>query len=263
MELAHLPYRKGTYEDYVGLRGLKKRGKKKWRKHVADVVDRLTAALEPDDVVLGGGNVKQLKELPPGCRRATTPTRSSAAFGCGRRRGTARPPSRKETRMTEGIDPLTSRRGMEGPPEPTIRRCAILHLRKLFADDPKRGERLTAEAAGIYLDYSKNRITDETLDAPPPTGGGVRPARADRRHVPRREDQRHGEPGRPARGPARAPGGLDRRGRRERGAPGPRRARQDGRLLQPRAERRLEGPHRQAHPQRRSTSASAAPTSAR
>jgi len=69
MELAHLPYRKGTYEDYVGLRGLKKRGKKKWRQHVSKVVAQLTGALEPDDIVLGGGNVKKLKELPPGCRR--------------------------------------------------------------------------------------------------------------------------------------------------------------------------------------------------
>jgi polyphosphate glucokinase len=68
MELGHLPYRKGTYEDYVGLRGLKKHGKKKWRKHVFDVVERLTAALEPDEVVLGGGNVKKLKQLPPHCR---------------------------------------------------------------------------------------------------------------------------------------------------------------------------------------------------
>jgi polyphosphate glucokinase len=68
MELGHLPYRKGTYEDYVGIRGLKRCGKKKWRKHVADVIARLTAALEPDDVVLGGGNVKKLNELPPGCR---------------------------------------------------------------------------------------------------------------------------------------------------------------------------------------------------
>ena len=68
MELGHLPYRKGTYEDYVGLRGLKKLGKKKWRKHVFDVVERLTAALEPDEVVLGGGNVKKLKQLPPHCR---------------------------------------------------------------------------------------------------------------------------------------------------------------------------------------------------
>lgn len=68
MELGHLPYKKGTYEDYVGVRGLRRRGKKKWRKHVADVVAYLTAALQPNDVVLGGGNVKKLKKLPPGCR---------------------------------------------------------------------------------------------------------------------------------------------------------------------------------------------------
>jgi polyphosphate glucokinase len=68
MELAHLPYRKGTFEDYVGQRGLDRKGKKKWREHVADVVARLIAALEPDDVVLGGGNAKKLGELPAGCR---------------------------------------------------------------------------------------------------------------------------------------------------------------------------------------------------
>jgi polyphosphate glucokinase len=68
MELGHLPYKKGTYEDYVGQGGLDNRGKTKWRRDVADVVARLVAALEPDDVVLGGGNVRRLKELPPGCR---------------------------------------------------------------------------------------------------------------------------------------------------------------------------------------------------
>jgi polyphosphate glucokinase len=68
MELGHLPYKKATYEDYVGLRGLERRGKKKWRQHVADVVERLTAALEPDDIVIGGGNAKKLDQLPPGCR---------------------------------------------------------------------------------------------------------------------------------------------------------------------------------------------------
>jgi polyphosphate glucokinase len=68
MELAHLPYKKSTFEDYVGIRGLEKYGRKKWRHHVADVVRRLIAALEPDDVVLGGGNVKNLKTLPPRCR---------------------------------------------------------------------------------------------------------------------------------------------------------------------------------------------------
>lgn len=68
MELAHLPYKKATYEDYVGLRGLKRCGKKKWRKKVAEVVDALVKAFEPDDVVIGGGNVKKLDELPPHCR---------------------------------------------------------------------------------------------------------------------------------------------------------------------------------------------------
>jgi polyphosphate glucokinase len=68
MELAHLPYKNATYEDYVGIRGLKKHGKKRWRRYVVDVVAHLVAALEPGDVVLGGGNVKNLKKLPPGCR---------------------------------------------------------------------------------------------------------------------------------------------------------------------------------------------------
>jgi len=68
MELAHLPYRKATFEDYVGLRALKRYGRKKWEQHVNDVVARLQAALEPDDIVLGGGNAKLLKKLPPGCR---------------------------------------------------------------------------------------------------------------------------------------------------------------------------------------------------
>jgi polyphosphate glucokinase len=68
MELGHLPYKKHTYEDYVGQRGLEEWGKRKWRRHVEDVVARLAAALEPDDVVLGGGNAKLLEKLPEGCR---------------------------------------------------------------------------------------------------------------------------------------------------------------------------------------------------
>jgi polyphosphate glucokinase len=68
MELGHLPYKKATYEDYVGLRGLEKHGPHKWRQHVADAVKLLIAALEPEEVVLGGGNAKRLKELPAGCR---------------------------------------------------------------------------------------------------------------------------------------------------------------------------------------------------
>ena len=67
MELGHLPYKKGTYEDYVGKRSLEKRGRKKWQKHVFDVVEKMTKALEPDEVVLGGGNAKKLTDLPQKC----------------------------------------------------------------------------------------------------------------------------------------------------------------------------------------------------
>ena len=69
MELAHLPYRKGrTYEDYLGLAGLKRLGRHKWRKHVLAVVELLRKALEPDSVVIGGGNAARLTHLPPGVR---------------------------------------------------------------------------------------------------------------------------------------------------------------------------------------------------
>jgi polyphosphate glucokinase len=68
MELGHLPYKKATYEDYVGRAGLERCGKKKWRRHVADIVARFIAALEPDEVVIGGGNVKKLDALPPHAR---------------------------------------------------------------------------------------------------------------------------------------------------------------------------------------------------
>jgi len=68
MELGHLPYKKGTYEDYVGHAGLNRHGKKKWRRQVADVVARFFAALEPDDIVIGGGNVKKLNAMPPHSR---------------------------------------------------------------------------------------------------------------------------------------------------------------------------------------------------
>jgi polyphosphate glucokinase len=69
MELAHLPYKHGkTFEDYVGVRGLKRLGKKNWRRHVADVVERLKKALEPAYIVLGGGNARHIKDLPPNTR---------------------------------------------------------------------------------------------------------------------------------------------------------------------------------------------------
>ncbi|WP_237155317.1 ROK family protein [Oryzibacter oryziterrae] len=81
LELAHLPYRKGmTFEDYVGDRGRKRLGNDEWRTHVFDVVGRLTDALAPEYLVIGGGNVKKLEELPPKCRRGSNASAFEGGF---------------------------------------------------------------------------------------------------------------------------------------------------------------------------------------
>jgi polyphosphate glucokinase len=87
MELGHLPYKKGTYEDYVGAKGLLRFGKKRWRKLVEDVVERLVAATEPEDIVIGGGNLEHLKKLPQGCRAGS----NANAFVGGFRMWNSRP----------------------------------------------------------------------------------------------------------------------------------------------------------------------------
>src|SRR5262245_28588088 len=69
LELAHLPFRKKTFEEYVSARALERDGKKKWRKTVFEVVERLSAAVEADYVVIGGGGAGDLDELPPNARR--------------------------------------------------------------------------------------------------------------------------------------------------------------------------------------------------
>ena len=72
LELAHLPYRKNrSYEDYLGLRGLQRMGRKKWQRHVERVVELLKHGLQADYVTLGGGQTKELSSLPPDVRRAT------------------------------------------------------------------------------------------------------------------------------------------------------------------------------------------------
>jgi len=68
MELGHLAYKQGTYEGYIGQHGVKRLGKKRWRRHVIDVVKRFMTAVHPDDVVLGGGRAKKVGKLPKGCR---------------------------------------------------------------------------------------------------------------------------------------------------------------------------------------------------
>jgi predicted NBD/HSP70 family sugar kinase len=69
LEIAHLPYRNGkTYEDFVGKRGQDRMGRRRWRRVVAEIVPRLFDAFQVDEVVIGGGNAKQLKEVPRGAR---------------------------------------------------------------------------------------------------------------------------------------------------------------------------------------------------
>jgi len=105
MELAHLPYRKGTYEDYVGLRGLEKRGKKKWRQHVEKVVAQLTAALEPDEIVLGAATSRSSRNCPQNAGRATMPTPSPAGSGSGRtRRGRHDDHSHRASDLATGLE---------------------------------------------------------------------------------------------------------------------------------------------------------------
>ncbi|MEI6323391.1 MAG: ROK family protein [bacterium] len=67
LELGHLPFKKKTFEEYVGVHGMEKSGKARWKKHVFETVEILTAAILPDYVVLGGGNTKKLGDLPPAC----------------------------------------------------------------------------------------------------------------------------------------------------------------------------------------------------
>ena len=157
MELGHLPYKRRTFEDYVGVRGYDRLGKKKWRQHVADVIARLMAALEPEYVILGGGNVKKLEELPPGCRVGDNAKAFLGGFRLWEEEGTT-----GQTKIT-AESPLRTARPAWQALTAHHQQVRGLHLRQLFADDPTRGERMTVEAVGLYLDYSKNRITDETL----------------------------------------------------------------------------------------------------
>jgi polyphosphate glucokinase len=96
LEIGHLSYRKGTYEDHVGVRGLRNHGTKRWRRDVAVGVARLMDTIHPDDVVLGGGNAKKLKKLPPRCRAGD----NSKAFLGGYRMWRDEAPKKSRSKTT-------------------------------------------------------------------------------------------------------------------------------------------------------------------
>jgi len=91
MELGHLPYRKATFEDYVGRRGFERFGKRKWRRHVHAVIGLLRAALLPDDIVIGGGNAEHVVELPEGCRRGDNANAFVGGFRLWGKAGAGKP----------------------------------------------------------------------------------------------------------------------------------------------------------------------------
>lgn len=97
MELAHLPYKRATYEDYLGVGGLKRRGKKKWRRDVLEVALQFKAALGADDVVLGGGNAKKLNGLPEGVRLGGNADAFAGGFSLWAG-PVARPPAKRSAR---------------------------------------------------------------------------------------------------------------------------------------------------------------------
>ena len=80
MEIAHLPFKKHTFEDYLGERGRKSHGAKRWERLVLEAVERLSAALEPDYVVLGGGNASKLAQLPPDARLGSNSNAFTGGF---------------------------------------------------------------------------------------------------------------------------------------------------------------------------------------
>jgi predicted NBD/HSP70 family sugar kinase len=105
MELAHLSFKKGTYEDYLGAAALQRLGRKKWQSHVAVGTARVIEALQPDDVVFGGGNAKKLKEVPAGCRLGSNANAFIGGFRLWENGPSphppARPPSRRRSRRAD------------------------------------------------------------------------------------------------------------------------------------------------------------------
>ena len=122
MEVGHLPYRRATFEDYVGWRGLERLGKKQWRRHVTEVIELLRAALLPDEIVLGGGNADKVRDLPPACRLGDNANAFAGGFRLWATKPARKPIARLRTcgnqksrraensKMNAAIAPVTARK---------------------------------------------------------------------------------------------------------------------------------------------------------
>ena len=232
--------------------------------------ETLLALAEEDDIggVLaddGGDNEELLGPLRSGRDRPRRARRAAPVRGCREVRGllerharrhreqAARSRGHRLNSQTPAPAAASGMRSLPGWQALIDNRAALTgrHLRDLFAADPDRGERLVVEAEGLRLDYSKNRIDarDDPAARRARRRGGA--ARANRGDVPRRADQRHRGPLGAPRRAADAPGPLADRRRPRRRRRRPRGARPHGCVQRPDPQRRLDGPHRQADPQRR------------
>jgi len=162
LELAHLPFRDGTFEDALGQRGLDRLGEKVWRETVLEGTDCLRTATVADEVVLGGGNGRLLKglELPEGVRRGSPDLAFLGGLRLCREIETPKPapakPHPKIVRSPAWRALEEHRRELEGT-----------HLRDLFGQDPERFDKLSFapdELGGLLVDVSKHRITGRTLE---------------------------------------------------------------------------------------------------
>jgi polyphosphate glucokinase len=106
LELGQLSFKNGIVEDYVGRRGMKRFGKKKWRRYVAYWVERTMSAIHPEDVVVGGGNAKKLVTLPPGCRLGDNANAFVGGFRLWGRAAHGGRPSRTHARIVGGRDAM-------------------------------------------------------------------------------------------------------------------------------------------------------------
>jgi polyphosphate glucokinase len=111
-EIAHLPFKKRTFEDYVGNQGLRRLGRKKWRKHVEEIVNTFMTRIHADDVVLGGGNVKKLKKMPKGCRAGDNANAFLGGFRLWEQEASA---ARTPTRKTLELLPRKQERSARSP----------------------------------------------------------------------------------------------------------------------------------------------------
>jgi polyphosphate glucokinase len=113
MELGHLPYKGRTFEHYVGVHGYDRLGRKKWQQAVTDVIGRLIAALEPEDVVVGGGNAKRLKKLPPGCRAGDNANAFLGGFHLWRETSGRTPAKLRSRKLARAVGDQSGTKGAE------------------------------------------------------------------------------------------------------------------------------------------------------